>query len=823
MGPSSPPRCYGAVVKSRLGLILILVVASDTLYRIEPSGGQPGGTSDIGLTVTEPAGVTRINERVTTGVPISGSQTGARWALFDGSTEIPVQTTVLPGVRTPWLLVDFQTSLAPHGARLFTLKPIPSSVTPRPALDIREDATQVTVVTGPLQVVVGKSDFNLFEGVWFDQNADGTFAGAERIVAPSGGANLFVRDAGSGLDYSGRGAPSRFAWEDQGPLRATLRVDGSFRRGTTGLLDYTTRLTFVAGASAVQIDVALRNSFQPQERYLKLASAKLNVGRTSTTDRLKRSGARLWADVPTGGASIELIPDSVSVSMTYDPDASPPLPRVNMPVVVDANGGLVIGDLSYHGGRITLDFAPGLSAAQQQQRTTASRFPLLALASPQWYSDLGAFGSDHFGTFDDEKRCYQQWGWSWPTAGQCWSYEHDLPLYRDFAPSWETIDAFGDPESDDLWSNLLMLARTGHYPYFLRAEGWASYMKEEFTHRTDGFAYAGDDFWDGPNPVSRDPVMLPPAPTVADLAYIDHNIRHGKVAFSHTWNGGLVDYYYLTGDRDALQAALDLAEQSSRYQAWRTPGANSGAAGGRFEARSYLNSLRAWEATGDAAWRGSADHIRDLFLLSPSYDARGFYYSPTCDIGPDYCARFPNGKSVSPFQLAVVVQACYRDYVLTGSSALRARLLAMAACADQYGSDPATGYTGDEMVFDAPAGTVRHLSYSEFANTAPVIPSLAASSGAWIDALVIGYRLSGNMGYLRHARQLWDRASKGDSGQTFAGPQQVGRFVNSLECWNKESVFFPNSGDLTSTQFVFYEASRADLKAPGEVRNLSGH
>lgn len=812
-------------MKSRLVLILILVVASDSLYRTKPLGGQPGGPQDIGLVVTEPAGVPRSNEPVTSGVPIPSSLTGARWALFDGQTEIPLQTTVLPGVRTPWLLLDFQTSLAAHGAKLFTLKPRVPTVTPRPSLAVIEDASQATVVTGPLQVLINKSDFNLLDGVWLDQDADGQFRAGERIVAASSGDNLFVRDASTDLDYSGRGGPIALRWEDRGSLRVTLRVDGSYRQGQTTLLDYTARFTFSAGSAVVKVDFILRNSLQNRERHVKLRSAKLNFGSLATTDRLARSGATLWKHVPASGASVELIPDSVMVSMSYDPEVVPAIPRTNEAIDVDANGGLIIGDLSYHGGSVTLDFTSGLSAAQQEQRAIGAKYPLLALASPQWYSDQGAFGSDHFGTYDDENRCYQQWGWVWPTAGQCWSYEHDLPLYRDFSPSWETIDSTNDPESDDLWANLLMFARTGHYPYFVRAQGWATYMKWEFANRTDEFPYAGSDPGEGPNPVVRTPAILPLGPTAADMAYININIKRGKVKASHTWNGGLIDYYYLTGERDALQAALDLAEHSARYQAWRTPGASDGMAGGRLDARGYLNSLRAWEATSDAYWRSSADHIRDLFLQSSRYDTRGFYYTPTCQLGADYCTRFPNGKDVSPFQFAIEVQAFYRDYLLTGSSELRARLLAMSTCADLYASDSSSGYTGEEMVFDSPTdGSVRHLSYTEFRNVTPVVPySAAVASGVFIDALTIGYRLTGNTGYLRHARLLWDRASKGDPGHQFATALQVGRFVNSLECWDKESDFFPNSGDLTSVQHFFYDAARGDLTAPADVTNLSGH
>ncbi len=59
---------------------------------------------DIPLTLEEPAGVARVDEPVTSGVPLPPNTQTTTWALFDGAQQIPVQITRLPG-RTPMDLV----------------------------------------------------------------------------------------------------------------------------------------------------------------------------------------------------------------------------------------------------------------------------------------------------------------------------------------------------------------------------------------------------------------------------------------------------------------------------------------------------------------------------------------------------------------------------------------------------------------------------------------------------------------------------------------------------------------------------------------------
>ena len=108
-------------------------------------------TGPVPLTVREWAGVARTGEPVTTGVPIEPADVGSSWALFDGTTEIPLQTTVLPHRSCPWLLLDFQATLNSGEARSFTLRPqAPTAAHARPIV-ISETSSKITVTTGLLR------------------------------------------------------------------------------------------------------------------------------------------------------------------------------------------------------------------------------------------------------------------------------------------------------------------------------------------------------------------------------------------------------------------------------------------------------------------------------------------------------------------------------------------------------------------------------------------------------------------------------------------------------------------------------------------------
>src|SRR5262245_39670755 len=242
----------------------------------------PARATTIHLTAQDPAGVGSIGDPVTRGVPIAQPATASsvRWALFDGSTEIPVQTVVLPGVRNSWLLLDFRSTVGSGATKTYTLISRNPTATASPALNITETPGKITVTTGPLKVEVNKLLFNLFETVWLDKNHNGGFSTSEKVVLPTIADNLPLVTADNARKL-GRRLPLSVSWDDKGPLRATLRVDGFYGDSlvpTDTLLYYTTRMTFYAGQQYVTVQHLIRNSFHAYERYVKVKSAKLLIG-----------------------------------------------------------------------------------------------------------------------------------------------------------------------------------------------------------------------------------------------------------------------------------------------------------------------------------------------------------------------------------------------------------------------------------------------------------------------------------------------------------------------------------------------------------------
>lgn len=808
----------------RFALIILIFATIIGVQRMRTSVGQGIESSDIALTVNEWSVINRTSEPITSGIPISPNQVGANWALFDGVTEIPIQTTVLPGIKTPWVLLDFQSTVTASSAKTYTLKQQTPTASHSQPLTFNEDSSQITVTTGTFRTQLSKTNFNVLDTVWIDSNADTVFADGERLVTPSGSSNITVVDVGSGLTFSGQGNQETISWEYQGPLRATLRIDGAYKNGATTLLNYTTRLTWRAGQADVKIEHLIRNSLSTNERWVKLSSAKLNIGTAATTDRIARSGEFIWSN-RAAGTSLELIPPSLVISDEYDPYNVTPVQRVQETMNVDANGGMIMADLSYHGASLQLDFTTGLSGPEQTRRSTAAKDPMIALAPEARYSELGAFGQEHFGSYQDEKDTYTKWGWTWPTVGNSWSNEHSRPRVQDMTMSWSTT-AGEDFEADELWQNIMMLARV-RIPYYLdRMRAFARFWNWEWTMRSDGYAFNGSwgfpsagswpAHWYYGNASSRTPIIQPTL-TENDTDYINYNAKWGKANNTHVWNAGSIDYYYFTGDKDSLQAAIDLAEQCKMSFANRTP-QNSGihGTGSRYQIRCMQILLRTWEATNDQQWKTAADLLLPLFLSSPHYDQRGFFHSNVTDIcnlpePPSWCAQHSTGKFFNGFPTAVAVDSLYRYYLLTNHQGARTQILQIAQFMRDTALDPVTGFGGTDYIIDSP-------NPGDVARTADIY---GRASRDFVNTMVIGYRLTNDASYLTKAKLAWGRGTKGIEGSEYATDNQVGRWLNSLQAWDPYSGLFPEGGDLHYASFLFYDAARQDTVPPSAVTDLS--
>jgi len=109
-----------------------------------------------------------------------------------------------------------------------------------------------------------------------------------------------------------------------------------------------------------------------------------------------------------------------------------------------------------------------------------------------------------------------------------------------------------------------------------------------------------------------------------------HSYNHfsGSPNIGHIWNEGLVNYYFLTGDRRARDVALEVGEYSLGAPAGEVEStfakyanhSNPSLRFARSAANAYRNTLKCYELTGDERWRREALRWRNHFLdHSPDY------------------------------------------------------------------------------------------------------------------------------------------------------------------------------------------------------------
>ncbi|MGQ0723197.1 MAG: hypothetical protein ACT4PE_16735 [Candidatus Eiseniibacteriota bacterium] len=202
----------------------------------------------------ESAGIRRLREPITTGVPLprglarEASELRLRTAAGTG---IPAQREVLdrwPDGTIRWLLLDFQVDAEPD--RELALELVVEEEPERPvasSLRIEADATGFRVDTGAARFAVSRDGFAPLGSVQVE--------GAE-LLDP-------LRSGWDCMDAAGRSWTPRVRIaeaERSGPLRATLRVEGDLAAGVgRPLLEFVARLDFFAGLALVRVTLTVRN------------------------------------------------------------------------------------------------------------------------------------------------------------------------------------------------------------------------------------------------------------------------------------------------------------------------------------------------------------------------------------------------------------------------------------------------------------------------------------------------------------------------------------------------------------------------------------
>jgi hypothetical protein len=339
-----------------------------------------------------------------------------------------------------------------------------------------------------------------------------------------------------------------------------------------------------------------------------------------------------------------------------------PLESANLPF---CSGTRWLFDCSRLSSQYLIDFAPSPDAAVCSARAAAAKGRLLALAAPAWYFETGQLPTSTFGTLSDELKCYGLWGWKYDAKDAPAAPGGKFPQYRmgrwcagddnHFTSEQDTADGF-----------VLMYLRTGGRAFFDIAEAWINYFEDLQTWRTDGWQWKdGGGWWakrgkGGPlgNRPERaaDPVtgvrnyLLKAYDGEPPFTREDGNdmffLANAKACHCHNWGEGLVEWFCITGDRDAYEAAIDTVEQNidtQRRAFGKAPG-KAASFSRDFTRASFLTHATRLIAPLDPLVVEASDYLAAVYLQRPDAEPRGFPNGPSkADMAMIEAETGPNG------------------------------------------------------------------------------------------------------------------------------------------------------------------------------------
>jgi hypothetical protein len=200
---------------------------------------------------------------------------------------------------------------------------------------------------------------------------------------------------------------------------------------------------------------------------------------------------------------------------------------------------------------------------------------------------------------------------------------------------WE--DNHYESEADSAEGLILQFLRTGKRGFFDEAEAWVRYHTDLQAWRTEGWQWKDGGIWfpQGGPPGNR------PVRKKANLKYAHWNkgtntdrtlwrLAMAKSCYCHFYGAGLVDWFCLTGDREALLAAIDNCEtKSDEFTHYRNfiPG-KSNIGSTRGFGRGFYVAVRTWMVRSqDPDLKKLVNLCRDTFAQLPDeyLDERGVY------------------------------------------------------------------------------------------------------------------------------------------------------------------------------------------------------
>ena len=271
---------------------------------------------DIALTVRNREAAARTQQPVTSGIPFAQGVLAnvSKVRLLKGGSEIPAQflrTAVWPDGSVRWLLADFQVDLPASGSASLTLQTgkAPKSVQ---GITVSEQSGQIVVNTRKAKFTFKKSEF---------------VVGGSRFEVTS-----------KGKTY--RAVPASDGWtvEEQGPMKAVLRIDGGWTPTLLNtLVGFRARLVFYRDRSDVRVFLTFRNNNsygwetgRPSDLVLSGAAFGAKLLSSGGSYTFGSGVEKTWELVRPASGSPEIVESRYTENGTVAPGykAAPPLAAV---------------------------------------------------------------------------------------------------------------------------------------------------------------------------------------------------------------------------------------------------------------------------------------------------------------------------------------------------------------------------------------------------------------------------------------------------------------------------------------------------------------
>ena len=592
-----------------------------------------------------------------------------------------------------WALVDFQADVDANAVAQYTLEygtKIRRKSFETPTVKTAISENYVEVVTGPLKFVIDKNRFGLLDNVWLDVNSNGEFQDNERITQNDSGESGIHLLGVDGTVYTSLNAPDVVEVEENGPMRAVVRVEGTHKDSDgNSLFAYIVRIHAYAGKSYLRVFHTFGNNKLEQE-FTSIKSLTLKVPLNvdvSDTIRLSQnfddqytlckngkvtdSGrcSEGWVGASDGRWGViaavrnfwQLYPKSLTANESgLEIGICPPIGNEyegHDPQTQDKlYYYLLNGEYKFKRGvskrhELFFYFHKGdAETANGESLAKAFQEPLLATAEPDWYCNSKVFGdlmSAEQSVFSEYDEVMHK-SWDGYLSERENGREYGMLNFGDW---WgERRYNWGNIEYDTQHMFFLQYIRTGDRRFFFPGE-WAARhnMDVDTVHygalSDVGGAYAhcmghvGNYDWVGPTAISR-----------------------GGFSVSHTWVEGLLDYYFLTGDKRSLETAKKIADRYDIYSTRNYDFGNCRTAGWHL-----ILTMAMYNATNDRFYLNAGKIIVDRVLERQTPETGGWERLMV----PGHChCEPPRHEGNAGFMVGILLAGLKNYYQATGDEAI---------------------------------------------------------------------------------------------------------------------------------------------------------